>query len=151
MPGILLLIRNLLDQFFFSLQSQPLKILNVTEALTKDLLTGNKLFSDPACFGGQGTFQKPLPLSEDMESYRGRLTVRLALAKVCKENVTILLTLEAITLMPGLSFSIVDEVKSDRKGAVYSDKSRVSFLPASGFTIRSVQKSLGLAGEMLSW
>lgn len=41
---------------------------------------------------------------------------RLALVQVCKESVTILLTLEAITFTSGLLFSTVDEVRSDRKG-----------------------------------
>lgn len=35
---------------------------------------------------------------------------RLAVVKVCKENVTVLLTLEAIVIVLGLSFSTVDEV-----------------------------------------
>lgn len=74
------------------------------------------MFSDPACFGSQGTSQKPLPLSADREPHRGRLMARLALVQVCKESVTILLTLEAITFTPGLLISTVDDVRSDRKG-----------------------------------
>lgn len=93
-------------------QSQVITILNVTAALTKGLLTGNKLFSDPACFGSQGTSQKPLPLSVDREPQAcGKASIGAGLQGE-RDSV---LALEAITFT-GLLFSSVDEVRPNRKG-----------------------------------